>query len=221
VRDLGYRVAGWHIDTGDWCYAAVGETGECTQDDYFRIPEEYTADMLAFTMEQLVRYDGGIVLLHDIHQYTADSVEDLILTARAEGFTFTHLGDEDAFPRFNAGEAFDFPWQGEVCSTADDLCWQVEYMAWCEPTDPEDPDSTDGICTRSCEGTCQDWDGHATTFCASATPGAGLCTAYAEEINTWCESIPGVEAVELDRFIGDSDASERTAGVCAPDHWLD
>jgi len=221
VRDRGYRVAGWHIDTADWCYA-TGTVGECDPDeDYWRIPDEYTADMMSFTTEQLLRYDGGVVLLHDIHQFTADAVEDIILSAQAEGLVFTRLDDADAFPNLNAGTPHDFPWQGEACSTAADQCWQVEYMAWCEPTAPDDPGSAAGICTVPCEGYCLDRDGAAVTFCADAAPGAGQCTAYAEELNTWCEAVPGAEAQEMDRFVGSSGASDYTAGVCAPEHWLD
>ena len=219
VRDRGYLLAGWHIDTGDWCYAS-GEVGVCEQRDYWRIPEEYSADMLGFSMEQIRRYDGGVVLFHDIHQYTADELEAFILAVQSEGYTFVALDDGEAFPNLKAGTPHDFPWQGEPCQVGEaDECWQVEYLSWCEPVAPDEPGNTDGICTIDCEGYCLDRAGAATTFCATVPPGTGQCTSYAEAINESCALVPGTEPWDTERYVGSSGVPDASATVCAPPHW--
>jgi len=220
VRDQGMRVTGWHVDTADWCYAAVGATGVCTQDDYWRIPEEYEADMLGFTIEQLERFDGGVVLYHDIHPYVANELEAHLEAMVDAGFTFVDLDDATALPNLNAGAPADLPFVGEACQTDNDLCWMVEYDAWCEPTDPGGP-GTEGICTLPCEGYCLDRDGNATTFCAEPYPGGfGLCTSRSDDLNDCCDALPGTLAESMDRWVGDSSASDATVTACVPDSWL-
>jgi len=220
VRSQGMRVAGWHIDTADWCYAAFGDTGECLRDDYWRVPEEYEADMLGFTMEQLDRFDGGVVLYHDIHPYVASELEAQLEAMVDAGYTFVALDDAGSFPNLNAGTPADLPFVGEACQTDNDLCWLVEYESWCEPTDPDGP-GTDGICTVPCEGYCLDRDGNATTFCAEPSPGGfGQCTSRSHELNDCCDALPGTVAEPLDRWVGDSSASDTTKMVCVPESWL-
>lgn len=213
---LGYRVAGWHIDTADWCYAAGG--GVCTTDDYWRVPEEYADDMLGLSLEQIHRFDGGVVLFHDIHAFTAEHLEEFVTTLLDEGYTFAALDDEGVLPNLNAGTPADLPYLGERCSLADDRCWQVEHAAWCEPTDPGDPDSDDGICTLPCEGYCLDRDGAATTFCA-ATGGAGQCVARVDPRNDDCAALPGTVVADFERFVGSSGVEAAVAAVCAPVGW--
>jgi peptidoglycan/xylan/chitin deacetylase (PgdA/CDA1 family) len=219
ATDRGYRVAGWHIDTGDWCYAALGEPGVCLQSDYWRVPEEFEDDMIGWTMEQIRRHHGGIVLLHDIHLWTAEQLEPLIEAIDNEGFTFTALDDAASWPNLVAGTPADLPYLGEPCDLADDRCWLVEDEAWCEPVDPDDSASLDGVCTMPCEGLCLDRDGAATTFCAEIDPEIGQCIGRADEVNAFCDLVPGTEAREFDRFVGDSGASDATVEVCAPPHW--
>jgi peptidoglycan/xylan/chitin deacetylase (PgdA/CDA1 family) len=219
VTSRGMRVAGWHIDTADWCYAAVGTTGTCEPEDYWRVPEEYADDMRGYIVEQVGRFDGGVVLFHDIHAYTADTVEDVILDLRAGGFTFVALDDATAWPNLNAGTPVDLPFLGEPCDVVDDLCWQVEYFAWCEPVNPDDPGDTRGVCTMECEGYCGDRDGAATTFCAEQSTGAGQCIGRSDVLNDWCADVPGSVETALDRHVGASGASPATADVCAPQSW--
>lgn len=207
VRDRGLHVTGWHVDTVDWCY---GADGICTPDDYSRIPPEYADDMLGFTMEQIERFDGGIVLLHDIHQSTADFVPELITALKDAGYTFTSLDDLHTFPRLLADDPVDLPFLGEACDPVDDACWQVEYSSFCLPVG----DGTSGICTLPCEGTCADRAGAATTFCMATETGAGECVARAHPVNDGCARLPGTERVAADRFVGSSSASPLTVDVC-------
>lgn len=113
----------------------------------------------------------------------------------------------------------DLPYLGETCDLLDDRCWLVEDIAWCEPVDPDDPASRDGVCTMPCEGLCLDRDGAATTFCAELLPGAGQCIGRAEPINGFCDLVPGTTARTFDRFVGESGVGATSAEVCAPPHW--
>ncbi|MCB9670095.1 MAG: polysaccharide deacetylase family protein [Alphaproteobacteria bacterium] len=207
IRARGMHVTGWHVDTVDWCY---GADGVCTPDDYFRIPPEYASDMIGFTVEQLERFDGGIVLMHDIHQSTADALPGLITELKARGFTFTTVHDATTFPNLLADTPADLPFLGEACDPVDDRCWQIEYSSFCVPVG----DGTNGVCTLPCEGTCPDRAGAATTFCMTTETDAGECVGRAHAINAWCDRLPGTERVPADRYVGTSSASPLTLDVC-------
>lgn len=218
IRSRGMHVTGWHIDTGDWCYAAYGNIGECTREDYWRIPEEYATDMLGYTMEQLARYDGGIVLYHDIHEYTANELETTLDAMIDAGYTFVSLNDVASWPNLNGDSPADLPFVGEACRTDNDQCWVVEFDAWCEPTDAG---STNGICTLACEGFCLDRDGAATTFCVTpATGNMGQCTSRSSALNNCCASLPGTTSATMNRFVGESGVSEASYEACVVESWL-
>ena len=216
VRERGHRITGWHIDTADWCYSAVGVEGVCLQDDYWRVPTEYEADMRSFILEQAARYDGGILLFHDIHAWTVDSMPDIIADLRGAGYTFVPLTDLDTHPNLNAGTPDDIPYLGEACDTANDLCFHSEYFSWCEPTDPDNSAVTTGVCTMPCEGLCPDRDGAAGTFCAETSAEYGQCLARSGDINEQCILVAGSVPTAYSRFVGDSSANASTATVCAP-----
>jgi len=216
VRSRGMHVTGWHVDTADWCYAALGPTGTCDPVDYWRVPDEYADDMIGFTVEQVERFDGGIVLLHDIHPYTAATLDALLTRLADAGFTFTSLDDTEVFPRLHADDPVDLPYLGEACDPVADDCWQIEYQSWCEPTHPEDPTRRTGLCTLPCEGYCLDRPGAATTFCARVEPGAGQCVGREASQNAWCDDVPGTEPRVRSRFVGGSGAPPASASVCVP-----
>jgi peptidoglycan/xylan/chitin deacetylase (PgdA/CDA1 family) len=219
VTSRGLNVAGWHIDTADWCYAALGTTGVCEVEDYWRIPTMYEADMRGFIVEQARRYDGGVVLFHDVHSWTAAVLEDVILDLLADGFTFTSLDDTNAFPNLVAGTPVDIPYLGEACDTLDDLCFHAEYFAWCEPVEPSNPANRVGVCTMPCDGYCLDRDGAEWTFCAEVSPGAGQCIGRAGDRNDWCADLPDTVRMTVDRYVGTSGAATASREVCAPASW--
>lgn len=213
-NDYGQIVTGWHADTADWCYA-TGVVGTCDQGDYWRIPTGYESDMIGFTLDQLLAFDGGILLMHDIHQYTADNLDALISTLIANGFTFTSLDDATTFPLLNANTPYDFPWMGEGCDTNNDTCWQVEWNSWCEPTgDPAQPANA-GICVLPCEDFCIDRDGVAPLHCAEALPGEGHCLAQSSSLNSYCNDVPGSVVANLPEW----NAGSPWADVCVPYAW--
>jgi hypothetical protein len=186
----------------------------CTTEDYWRVPPEFQTDMIGLTMAQVRRFDGGVILFHDIHPFTADQLPLLMDQLLDEGFTFAALDDAAAMPNLNAGTPVDLPYLGERCEVTDDRCWQVEFQAWCEPVDPVDLSNTDGICTLPCEGYCLDRDGAALTFCADLG-GAGQCVGRSASQNDSCAALPGTVATTFQRFGDPPD----DALVCAPPHW--
>jgi peptidoglycan/xylan/chitin deacetylase (PgdA/CDA1 family) len=205
AKELGMHVTGWHIDTADWCYAQEG--GVC-EAGYWRVPEGYEADMAALTVDQIVESDGGIVLFHDVWQYTADELEAIILELDAKGFVFTSLDDAEAFPLLNADDPHPFPWIGQACPVDADDCWQIENFSWCEPTDP-DADPNAGACVLPCgDAPCFSRDGGPPSACVP-WDGDAVCLGVSHELNGFCEGVPGTVPTEIEGV-----------EVCVPSAWL-
>jgi len=99
VRARGYRIAGWHVDSADWCYAAGG--GRCRPELWRDVPDELRDDMVGLIRQRVRASDGGIVLLHDIHWRTVDQIERIITTLKEDGYHFVRLDDAAAFPLLN------------------------------------------------------------------------------------------------------------------------
>ncbi|HTM20501.1 MAG TPA: polysaccharide deacetylase family protein [Kofleriaceae bacterium] len=99
VRDHGYRIAGWHVDSADWCYAAGG--GRCYAGMWKEVPDRLRGDMIELVRRRVRASGGGIVLLHDIHWRTVARLEQLIEALEKDGYTFVRLDDADVFPRLN------------------------------------------------------------------------------------------------------------------------
>lgn len=62
----------WSVDTLDWKY-------------------KETESIMGYTLEQV--YDGGIILMHDIHETSVDAVETLVKTLRSEGYEFATIDE--------------------------------------------------------------------------------------------------------------------------------
>ena len=60
VRDGGYTITGWHVDTADWCFASgTGGVGHCAKSTFKWVPDGFRSDMLGFTLSQVRKYNGG------------------------------------------------------------------------------------------------------------------------------------------------------------------
>jgi peptidoglycan-N-acetylglucosamine deacetylase len=101
VRSRGFEVTGWHVDSADWCFSG-GTPGHCPERTFAHVDNAFRHDMVGFTMQQVNRNSGGIVLFHDIHRYTADNIERIILELDAAGYSFVNIDDVNVFPRLNA-----------------------------------------------------------------------------------------------------------------------
>lgn len=197
VEGLGYTVVGWHIDSADWCYAAGN--GYCKPATFQYVTDSLRHDMVGFIMSQLRQNNGGIILMHDIHQSTADHLDEILTKLESEGFTFARLDDKTVLPKLN-GVAAKFI--GDKCTSNADCTFSG---GTCAPV---------GFCTMACTTTCPDQSGKAGTFCI-ANPddtSKGMCVSKAASQNNNCAAITGTTAETLPRF---SDPNV-TALVCTP-----
>lgn len=216
ATSTGMLNTGWHIVTGDYCYAALGADGECSQEDLYRVPPEYEADFVGYVLEDLTRTDGGVVLMHDIHQFTANELEGLLIAIEDAGFTFTTLDDAQAFPNLNAGTPHDFAWIGEACRTDDDHCFEVEYLSTCTATGDPALEPTQGVCATECDDVlpCLDRDGSSPTACAEVN-GAGQCLGLSTSLNGYCADVPGTTPTIVPEF----HPRGHNVTVCLPTGW--
>lgn len=206
VKDHGYIITGWHIDSADWCFAAGG--GVCKKSTFKYVPDQYRSDMKALTLSQVHDTNGGIVLFHDIHPNTANNLAGIVDALSADGYTFTNVDDTHTFPKLNGQDAAAAPFIGTSCSN-DQVCGFDN--GYCLTANTQN-----GVCSMNCEGTCPDLDGHAPTFCAAVNPSQGACLPKSAPENGACSLLPGTEAVVLPRYIGTSSASAASATVCLP-----
>ncbi len=201
VQERGYFVTGWHIDTADWCFNA-GEKGYCDPGTFAYVPDEYRRDIQGFSMQQIRRREGGVILFHDIHQFSVDQVEPLILKLKEEGYSFVNLDDEDTFPLLNGVEA---SFIGDPCIEEAECNVGQFCIA--------------GFCSLSCEGYCPDRADRARTFCVEdprEEQSGGICVSKSEEINGHCADLEGSLDMSISRFVGQSSAQEGVAEVCMP-----
>jgi peptidoglycan/xylan/chitin deacetylase (PgdA/CDA1 family) len=62
------------------------------------IPEEFRDDLPGYAVDRFLQAGGGIMLMHDIHQNTADELPAVIAGLRAAGATFVEISDPNLFP---------------------------------------------------------------------------------------------------------------------------
>lgn len=212
VRDQGETITGWHVDSADWCFASSqGGVGHCDPETFAWVPDGYRHDMVGYTMSQVKKHDGGLVLFHDVHPNTVEQLPAVIDALVGAGYTFTNVDDEAAFPLLHGKE---LPFVGDACEL-DDACG-FDAAAYCLRYAYGD-DMNAGMCSLACEGTCPDRFGKAPTFCAAyGGAGAGACLPKAGPLNEQCASLPGTQPTELQRHLGSSSAPAATAVVCAP-----
>ena len=91
VAAAGYRLAMWDIDTNDWRFNSWRRKGD---------PRGAPANFLAYVgretaaaMKSSRLREGSVVLMHDIHAYTANRLEALVQNWEKQGCRFVdHLG---------------------------------------------------------------------------------------------------------------------------------
>jgi len=197
VEGLGYTVVGWHIDSADWCYAAGH--GYCSPATFQYVTDSLRHDMVGFIMQQLHQNNGGIILMHDIHQSTADHLDEILTELEADGFTFARLDDKTVLPKLN-GVATKFI--GDKCTANVDCNFTG---GTCAPA---------GFCTEACTTVCPDQSGKAPTFCIANPDDTahGMCVSKSAPQNNSCAALPNTTAMTEPRF---SDPNV-TALVCTP-----
>jgi peptidoglycan/xylan/chitin deacetylase (PgdA/CDA1 family) len=101
LESRGYAYVGWHIDTADWCFNAG--KGYCSPSTFKWVDDQYRRDYIGYTLSQLPGKQGGILLMHDVHNFTVGQLDKLLTALENEGYTFAQLSDGDLFPTMNAG----------------------------------------------------------------------------------------------------------------------
>ena len=99
---------------------------------------------------------------------------------------------------------------GSPCACEGDCdFWQNDQKGTCHSA---------GFCTISCEGSCPDLSGKASTFCIEepVSGEAGICVSKASEENGHCADLPMTYDQVKDRYIGASSAAEQASEVCSP-----
>ena len=75
VRDAGFQYFDWNVDSDDAGKARKAKT------------------VLENVQEGVLQNDVSIVLQHDVHSYSVDAVEDIIVWALNQGYTFAALNE--------------------------------------------------------------------------------------------------------------------------------
>ncbi len=206
ARDRGYIVTGWHVDSADWCYAAGG--GVCKKSTFKYVPDDMRNSMSAYVLSQVRANNGGVILFHDIHPSTANSLDAILTSLEQQGYTFVRLDNTSAFPRLNGVTPAPSPFIGTACSTNA----QCSFAGGrCHAS---------GFCTQSCAGSCPDRAGSASTFCIAdpltTSAVSGICVSKAATQNNQCASLAHTVRKDAPRFVGTSGAAAATATVCSP-----
>lgn len=219
VREYGYRVTGWHIDSADWCYAASPGGDYCSPRTFQYVDDRYRNDFVGGTLAQIRHKNGGIVLFHDIHQSTVNHLEAVISALETDGYSFVTVDDESVFPRLNGAVPARTAFIGDACTSTANCNYSYNgHPGVCHLANAAGATVTKGFCTLECEGTCPDLSGRAPTFCTSLDSGeSGSCVSKSAAQNAQCDRLEGTSAQRVSRFVGSSSASAASATACIPD----
>jgi peptidoglycan-N-acetylglucosamine deacetylase len=87
---LNYQIVGWTVDSCDWDYAAGFPTIPSCLGDAARTAQ-YRNDYAGWVNRQVARRGGGVVLMHDVHNFTMKNLETLIRDWLNQGYTFVSV----------------------------------------------------------------------------------------------------------------------------------
>lgn len=99
LANLGYTNVGWDIDTCDWAYA--DGTVSTKENSTCNAPQELRSDYARYVLRQVEKTQGGVLLMHDIHRNTAQSLDRLMTLLEQNGYRFTSLDNRNIFPKLN------------------------------------------------------------------------------------------------------------------------
>jgi peptidoglycan/xylan/chitin deacetylase (PgdA/CDA1 family) len=92
-KTLGYAgIVGWHVDSCDWAFSKTGSVTP-KQAKICEVRPENTSNFVGHVLSEIHRHNGGIVLMHEVHERTVANVEEIIVQLLSEGFQFTNLDD--------------------------------------------------------------------------------------------------------------------------------
>ncbi len=94
LKARGYQTVGWHVDSCDWAFDRNGTVDDKEALECGVLPA-YKSDYEGHVLSALRAHRGGIVLMHEIHPNTVASLEAVIQSILAAGYSFGSLDDED------------------------------------------------------------------------------------------------------------------------------
>ncbi len=100
LRKLGYKVVGWNVDTCDWGFNKSGVLSSQNN----KICNGSTAtvtDALPYLFNKATARQGGIILMHDVHEVTARNLDHLLTELEYQGYDFVQVDDPAVFPLLN------------------------------------------------------------------------------------------------------------------------
>jgi peptidoglycan/xylan/chitin deacetylase (PgdA/CDA1 family) len=102
LKRLGYTKAGWHTDPWDWWkyWSRSLESRKANRPPW--MPEDKIGNFVDYAVWAAKVNKGGLFLLHDIKDLTANNLDALITKLKANNFTFVPITDRQAFPVMNS-----------------------------------------------------------------------------------------------------------------------
>jgi peptidoglycan/xylan/chitin deacetylase (PgdA/CDA1 family) len=95
LKNMNLKTVGWHIDTADWWFAG-SKTSPMPG-----MPDAYRNDFVGWAVKQAESKQGGIMLMHDIHNFTASNLDALLTALEQRGYQFVGLDNTAVFPKLN------------------------------------------------------------------------------------------------------------------------
>ncbi|WP_413580706.1 polysaccharide deacetylase family protein [Bdellovibrio sp. HCB288] len=100
ANSLGYNIVGWNIDTCDWAFANTGRVSD-SSNKTCQAPASLRADYAGYVNHVVAQTNGGVLLMHDIHANTANSLDRMMTMLEKQGYRFVDLADTNLFPKLN------------------------------------------------------------------------------------------------------------------------
>lgn len=93
LRNMGYKIVGWHVDTCDWAFDHDGSVDD-KEALSCGVLAPFRKDFVGHVLASARAHNGGIVLMHEIHPNTLKKLDDIVMRLKEEGFSFAPLTDE-------------------------------------------------------------------------------------------------------------------------------
>ena len=94
LREKGYGILGWHVDSCDWAYNATGTVspGNAT---ICGVQSQHRSRFVDHVVASLAKRKGGILLMHEVQPNTIVQLERIITRLKAAGMSFGGLDDRE------------------------------------------------------------------------------------------------------------------------------
>lgn len=100
LKNKGYKVVGWNVDTCDWGFNKAG----VLSGDNNKICNGSTAvvkDAKSYLLDKITSRGGGIILMHDVQKVTVDNLDYILTELKDMDYEFVNVDDARTFPLLN------------------------------------------------------------------------------------------------------------------------